>query len=81
MELKYREGNKEKLAPQVNLNLAGFGGSIERPMGSNGDYMLAINKSYLDLILNENETGGAMPSYGDIQGKLFIILMIKIKSA
>ncbi len=70
MELKYREGNKEKLAPQVNLNLAGFGGSIERPMGSSGDYMLAINKSYLDLILNENETGGAMPNYGDIQGKL-----------
>ena len=70
MELKYREGNKEKIAPQVNLNLAGFGGSIEGPMGSKGDYMLAINKSYLDLILNENETGGAMPSYGDIQGKL-----------
>ena len=69
MELKYREGNKEKLAPQVNLNLAGFGGAIEGPLGSNGDYMLAINKSYLDLILNENETGGAMPSYGDIQGK------------
>ena len=32
--------------------------------------MLAINKSYLDLILNENETGGAMPNYGDIQGKV-----------
>lgn len=70
MEIEYREGNKDKFAPQINLSLAGFGGSVEGPVGSAGNYMLSINKSYLDLILNEDETGGAMPNYGDLQGKL-----------
>ena len=32
--------------------------------------MVSFNKSYLDLILNEEETGGAMPNYSDAQGKL-----------
>lgn len=70
MEIKYREGNKDKFAPQINMSLAGFGGSVEGPLGSSGNYMIALNKSYLDLILNEDETGGAMPSYGDFQGKI-----------
>lgn len=70
MELKYREGNKDKFAPQINMSLAGFGGAIEGPIGSNGNYMISLNKSYLDLILNEDETGGAMPNYGDAQGKI-----------
>lgn len=70
MEIEYREGNKDKFAPQLNMSLAGFGGSVEGPLGSDGNYMLALNKSYLDLILNEDETGGAMPNYGDMQGKI-----------
>lgn len=70
MEISYREGTQQKFAPQLNLSLAGFGAAVEGPLGDGNSYMFSFNKSYLDLILNENETGGAMPNYGDAQGKL-----------
>ncbi len=70
MEISYREGNSDKFEPQLNLNLAGFGGLVEGPIGSNGNYMFAVNRSYLDLIISKDETGGAIPHYGDAQGKV-----------
>ena len=69
MEISFRDGNKDKFEPQVNVSMAGFGGSVEGPVGSKGSYLFSANKSYLDLILNEQETGGAMPNYADAQTK------------
>lgn len=70
MELNYRDGNKDKFAPQLNVSFQGFGGGVEGPIGNKGTYMAAVNRSYLDLILNPEETGGAMPQYSDAQGKV-----------
>lgn len=70
MEISYRDGSNQKFEPQLNLSMAGFGAAIEGPLGNSASYMFSFNKSYLDLILNEDETGGAMPNYGDAQGKL-----------
>ncbi|MDX1700912.1 MAG: TonB-dependent receptor, partial [Melioribacteraceae bacterium] len=70
MEIKYREGAKDKIQPQLNLNMAGFGGAFEGPISNKGSYMVSGNMSYLDLILDESETGGAIPRYGDVQAKI-----------
>ncbi len=70
MEISFREGAKDKFRPQLNLSMQGFGGVVEGPISDKGSYMFSASKSYLELILNENETGGALPSYGDAQAKV-----------
>jgi len=70
MELSYRNGNKDHFGAQINLSLQGMGGAVEGPIGSKGSYLFSANKSYLDLIINVEETGGAMPNYSDAQVKL-----------
>lgn len=70
MEIDYRQGNIDKFESQLNLNMAGAGGAVEGPIGDKGNYMLSANVSYLDLIADKAETGGAIPRYQDAQGKL-----------
>lgn len=70
MQISYREGNSDNFIPQLTLSLAGFGASVEGPIGKSGNYMFSVNKSYLDLVVDKAETGGALPIYGDAQGKI-----------
>jgi len=70
MELSYRDGNKDHFGTQINVSLQGMGGAVEGPIGNKGSYLFSANKSYLDLIIDVEETGGAMPNYSDAQGKL-----------
>jgi hypothetical protein len=70
MEISFREGAADEIRPQVNLSMQGFGAALEGPILDRGSYMVSGNMSYLDLILDEKETGGAIPSYGDIQSKI-----------
>ncbi len=70
MELSFREGNTDKFESQLQMSLAGFGGSIEGPIGESGSYMFSASRSYLDLIVDKVETGGGLPKYGDFQGKV-----------
>ena len=79
MEISFREGAKDKFRPQLNLSMQGFGGVVEGPISDKGSYMFTASKSYLELILNENETGGALPSYGDAQAKVVYNLNEKNK--
>ena len=79
MEISFREGAKDKFRPQLNLSMQGFGGVVEGPISDKGSYMVSASKSYLELILNENETGGALPSYGDAQAKVVYNLNDKNK--
>lgn len=72
MEINFREGNREKFDQQVQLSMAGFGASVEGPIGSSGSYLLSASKSYLDLIMDAAQTGGALPKYGDVQAKVVI---------
>ncbi len=74
MELSFRDGNTDKFESQLQMSLAGFGGSVEGPLGSSGSYMFSANRSYLDLIVDKVETGGALPKYGDFQGKVVLNL-------
>ena len=70
MELTYRDGAKDNFLPQLNLSMAGVGGSLEGPIGSNGSYMFSINRSYVDLIVEQIEEGTPIPHYGDAQAKV-----------
>ncbi|MCB0743962.1 MAG: TonB-dependent receptor, partial [Ignavibacteriae bacterium] len=70
MEITFREGAKDNIQPQINLSMQGFGAAIEGPISKKGSYMVSGNMSYLDLILDPKETGGAIPRYGDAQAKV-----------
>lgn len=70
MEISYREGSAKSFSPQVQMSMAGFGAGVEGPLGNNGSYMFSASRSYLDLIVDQVETGGALPKYGDLQGKV-----------
>lgn len=70
MDISFREGAKDKIQTQLNLSMQGFGGAVEGPISDRGSYMISANMSYLDLILDESETGGAIPRYGDAQAKI-----------
>lgn len=69
VDIHYRDGNREELEGQIDLNMAGFGGSIEGPIpGDVGSFMLSGHRSYLDLIQSASNYDGA-PRFGDLQGK------------
>jgi hypothetical protein len=70
MDISFREGSNTRFSPQLNLSMAGFGGAVEGPIGSKGNYLLSFNRSYLDLIVNQIEEDSPLPKYGDAQGKL-----------
>ncbi len=72
MELQMREGNRETLDMQLDLNFGGFGAQAEGPaFDKKGSWAVSIRRSYLDMILgaiDESET--AIPQYGDFQAKV-----------
>ena len=70
MEISYREADKTRLSSQLNLSLAGAGASVEGAIGNKMNYLLSVNKSYLDLLVGQLEEGMPLPKYGDAQAKI-----------
>lgn len=70
MDISYREGNKTRFSPRLSLSMAGFGGSVEGAIGQNANYLFSVNRSYIDLIVNQIEKGSPLPKYGDAQTKI-----------
>lgn len=71
MELKFREGDKNKFYPQFNFSMMGFGLSAEGPIVKDKvSFLAAVNKSYTDLILDAVNSEGAIPNYSDFQAKI-----------
>ena len=72
MELKMREGNRDELDAQLDLNFSGFGGIAEGPLfNGNGSWMISARRSYLDFIVDAiGENASSVPQYGDIQAKM-----------
>ena len=72
MNVFFREGNRDEFDAQVDLNWAGFGGSLEGPLfGRHGSWMISARRSYLEWVIKMFDVGTSIaPSYGDIQGKL-----------
>lgn len=67
--IRYREGNLNEVTGEVGINFAGGTAILEGPwMSDKGTFFVSGRRSYLDLIANAINAGGA-PSFGDIQGK------------
>jgi hypothetical protein len=73
-DLSLREGNREEVDLQIDLNMAGVGGLAEGPMGRKGSWMLSARRSFLDLIVGAIGEMDAIPQYGDVQGKVTLDL-------
>lgn len=71
LDIRFREGNRKEFDAQLDLNIAGFGGVAEGPIGDNGSYLLSARRSYLEYAIKIFDVGtSAVPSYGDLQGKI-----------
>jgi len=70
MDIKFREGNRSNNNSQIVMSFAGMNALTEGPLGATGNYMVAVNKSYLDLIFKAIDESGTVPEYGDFQTKI-----------
>lgn len=71
VDLKLRDGNRDTYDAQIDMNLTGFGGTIEGPLSSSGSFMLSAKHSYFDVLAKIIDTDEeAIPSFYDIQGKV-----------
>ena len=69
LDISLREGNRERLVGDLNLSMAGAGGTFEGPLANGrGSWLFSARKSYLDLILSPIGLT-AVPHYWDTQGK------------
>lgn len=69
LDIKFREGSREKFLSDINLSTAGFGGVFEGPMfDKKGSFLLSARRSYLNLIKGAIRIA-AVPNYWDFNLK------------
>jgi hypothetical protein len=69
MEVDLRQGNRDELDGQANLDMGGAGFVFEAPLvAGRGSWLIAARRSYLELIVDAIGTG-AVPRYSDLQAK------------
>jgi hypothetical protein len=70
IDIKFRQGSRERTAAQLNLNLAGFGASAEGPLlKGKASWLFSFSRNYHDLIAKLIGYGVA-PRFGDVHFKL-----------
>ncbi len=70
LDIKLREGSRDKIEGDITLNMAGAGLTLEGPMSKQGSWMLSARKSYLDIISKLNTTSVVIvPEYSNFQFK------------
>jgi outer membrane receptor protein involved in Fe transport len=66
-----REGNRDRFSGDINLSIAGFGGTFEGPLFSKkGSWMFSLRRSYLELLSGISLGLTAVPDYWDSQIKI-----------
>ena len=74
MDVTFREGNRDALDLQLDLNFAGAGVVSEGALGDRqGSWLFSARRSYVDFLIDTffaDEAGAALPAYSDYQGKL-----------
>ncbi|MFQ6082803.1 MAG: TonB-dependent receptor domain-containing protein [Candidatus Aminicenantia bacterium] len=69
LDIRLREGSREEFTGDINLSMAGFGGSFEGPIGAKrGSWMISAHRSYLDLLQEALDISG-LPEYISFQTK------------
>jgi hypothetical protein len=66
--LTLREGNRERLAGELNVAASQFGAVVEGPIGSKGSFFINARQSYLDLLFKAIGLS-FIPSYTDVTAK------------
>ncbi|MBS1494994.1 MAG: TonB-dependent receptor [Bacteroidetes bacterium] len=70
LDIKLREGSREKFFGDINLSATGFAATFESPFANKkGSWLLSANRSYLDLIFSAAGFG-FIPEYSTVQGKI-----------
>jgi len=74
LDIRLREGNRERLGGEIELSMAGFGGGLEGPLqGGRGSWVASYRQSFLDL-LKEPARLTAIPHYDDAHAKVVLDL-------
>lgn len=66
--IRLREGNESQFGGEFNLSATGVGAIAEGPLGSSGNYLLSLRRSYLDFIFTLAGFG-FVPEYYDLTFK------------
>jgi hypothetical protein len=71
LNIKYREGNREEIDAQLDLNIIGISGQVEGPFGTGeGSWMVSARHSFNDIVLQLSEEDEQPTVFTDIQLKL-----------
>jgi hypothetical protein len=68
MNIKFRNGNREKHVRDINVSATGFGGFVEGPITKNSSYIFSVRRSYYELIKELLNTQ-LIPEYWDFNTK------------
>jgi hypothetical protein len=69
-EIILREGSRSRFSGDVNLSMAGFGGTFEGPLFSDkGSWIISLRRSYLELLSGFSLGLTATPEFWDFQIK------------
>ncbi len=77
LDVRFREGADDALHYKFDVGMAGYGGTLEGPIG-NGNFMLTGHRSFMSLIAGSFGLT-AIPNYYSIQGKATYNLSSKQK--
>ncbi len=69
MDIKFKEGDRDKQINEIYISLAGAGFLFEGPLTSKSSYIVGMRKSYFDLLKNQLETP-LLPDFWDINFKV-----------
>lgn len=68
MNISLREGRTDRLGGKATISATQFGANLEGPVGSDGNFLFSVRRSYLDWIFKAAGFG-FIPEYWDFQGK------------
>jgi outer membrane receptor protein involved in Fe transport len=68
-EMNLKDGNKEMMNTDLNVNLGGFGAMVDGPVSDNGSIVFSVRRGFFDLLTALMDKPAA-PRYYDGVGKL-----------
>jgi len=70
VDIRLKEGRRDKIRTSLDLNIAGLGGTVEGPLfEKRGSWILSLRRNYHD-VLSEIIGYGVAPRFGDVHFKL-----------
>ncbi len=71
MDISYREGNRDEIDLQADLNFTGVSGTIEGPLGKGkGSYLFSAKHSFTDILFAIIDIDQEPVIYDEFQGKV-----------